>query len=58
MAKIITIGKGNLEKRMIEILLENGYTSPFSILRHVKDEDVTFTLQLNLKGLQALFIAN
>lgn len=43
--KIITIGKGNLEKRMIEILLENGYTSPFGILRHVKDEDVTFTLQ-------------
>jgi hypothetical protein len=57
-AKIMTIGEGNLEKRMIEILLKNGYTGPFGILGHVKDEDVAFTLHKNLIGLQSLFLVN
>ncbi|MFT6754608.1 MAG: hypothetical protein ACJAV9_000075 [Urechidicola sp.] len=38
---------------MIEILLNKGYTG----LGHIKDEDVAFTLQKNLQGIQALFVA-
>ena len=56
--KIMTIGQGALEKKMIEILLKKGYTGPLGILGHVKDEDVAFTLQKNLVGLQSLSLAN
>jgi sugar phosphate isomerase/epimerase len=56
--KIMTIGQGTLEKKMIEFLLKKGYTGLFGILGHVKDEDVAFTLQENLVGLQSLFVAN
>ena len=56
--KIMTIGQGTLEKKMIEILLKKGYTGPFGILGHVKDENVAFTLQENLTGLQSLSLTN
>ena len=56
--KIITIGQGNLEKRMIKMLLEKGYKGPFGILGHVNGEDVEFTLQKNLTGLQSLSLTN
>lgn len=53
--KIISIGQGTLEKKMIEVLLTEGYTGPFAILGHVKNEDVKQTLQRNFMGIQALF---
>ena len=53
--KIISIGQGTLEKKMIEVLLKEGYTGPFAILGHVKNEDVKQTLQRNFMGIQALF---
>tara|TARA_B110000967_G_scaffold157587_1_gene162764 strand:+ start:195 stop:1010 length:816 start_codon:yes stop_codon:yes gene_type:complete len=56
--KIMTIGQGTLEKKMIEILLKKGYTGPFGILGHVKDEDAEFTLQKNLTALQSLSLTN
>lgn len=40
---------------MIEVLLKEGYTGPFAILGHVKNEDVKQTLQRNFMGIQALF---
>ena len=53
--KIIPIGEGNLEKEMINLLLNLDYKGPFGILGHVKNKDVARTLKKNLKGLEALF---
>ncbi|MEW4922689.1 TIM barrel protein [Algibacter sp. 2305UL17-15] len=53
--KIITIGKGNLEKDMIQQLLDLKYSGPFGILGHVKGGDPEVILQENLEGLWQLF---
>lgn len=56
--KIITIGKGDLEKEMIQQLLDLNYNGPFGILGHVKGGDPEIILQENLNGLQKLFPNN
>ena len=56
--KIISIGKGNLEKEMIQLLLDKGYQGPWGILGHVKGGDPEVILKENLKGLQTLFPNN
>ncbi|GGK10698.1 hypothetical protein GCM10007962_01030 [Yeosuana aromativorans] len=56
--KIITIGQGNLEKDMIQQLLDLKYTGPFGILGHVKGGDPEVILPENLQGLQHLFPLN
>ncbi|MFG6686073.1 sugar phosphate isomerase/epimerase family protein [Mariniflexile sp. HNIBRBA6329] len=53
--KIITLGEGNLEKDMIQQLLDLKYSGPFGILGHVKGGDPEIILQQNLEGLQQLF---
>lgn len=53
--KIISIGKGNLEKQMIQQLLDLNYRGPFNILGHVKGGDPELILEENFKGLQTLF---
>ena len=53
--KIITIGKGNLEKEMIQYILNLGYQGPFGILGHVKGGDAKEILIQNEIGLQKLF---
>ncbi|MGY5354935.1 sugar phosphate isomerase/epimerase family protein [Wenyingzhuangia sp. IMCC45467] len=57
-SKIITIGKGNLEKEMIISLLNIGYKGPFGILGHVKGGDPELVLQENYQGLKSLMIEN
>ncbi len=52
--KIITIGKGDLEKGMIQLVLDLNYTGPFGILGHVKGGDPEIILKNNEKGLQNL----
>lgn len=54
--KILPIGQGDLERDMIQALLEKGYNGPFGILGHVEDEDVEAVLKRNLEGLQRLSI--
>jgi len=54
--KIITIGKGDLEKQMIQQLLDLNYTGSFNILGHVKGGDPETILEKNYKGLQRLFL--
>lgn len=56
--KIISIGKGDLEKNMIQSLLKTGYKGPFGILGHVKGGDPEIILKENLTGLQELFSNN
>lgn len=53
--KIITIGAGDLEKEMINQLLELKYKGPFGILGHVKGGDPEFVLEENYRGLQSIF---
>ncbi len=53
--KIMTIGEGDHERNMIEILLENGYQGPWGILGHVENKDVRKVLEQNLSGLESLY---
>ena len=52
--KIITIGQGNLEQKMIQELLDLGYKKPFTILGHVKGGDPEIILEKNYNGLQKI----
>jgi len=56
--KIISIGKGNLEKEMIQVLLDKGYLGPWAILGHVKGGDPEIILEDNLKGLYNIYPNN
>jgi len=53
--KILTIGSGDQEKRMIDQFLEAGFEGPFGILGHIEDADVQMILEANLKGLKSLY---
>lgn len=53
--KIISIGKGNLEKDMIQQILNLNYKGPFGILGHVKGGDPELILEENYSGLLELF---
>jgi len=53
--KIIPIGKGNLEKDMIQQLVNLGFKGPFNILGHVKGSDPERILEENFNGLKTLF---
>lgn len=52
--KILTIGQGDHEKEMIDLLLEKGYEGDFGILGHVEEADVEVILKANLEGLKEL----
>ncbi|WP_397447597.1 sugar phosphate isomerase/epimerase family protein [Polaribacter sp. R77954] len=53
--KIITIGKGNLEKSMINELFKLNYQGTFNLLGHVKGGDPELILEENFLGLKVLF---
>ncbi|PCI33216.1 MAG: AP endonuclease [Flavobacteriaceae bacterium] len=53
--KILSIGKGDLEKEMIQSVLNTGYKGPFGILGHVKGGDPAIILKENVEGLHTLF---
>jgi hypothetical protein len=53
--KILPIGSGNLEKEMIEMFLDAGFSGPFGILGHIEDADVKVILQNNLAGFKTLY---
>ncbi len=49
---------GNLEKDMIQAILNLGYLGPFGILGHGKGGDAEVILKKNLRGLQNLIPQN
>ncbi len=49
--KLLTIGAGDHEIEMINILIEKGYKGDFGILGHVEEADVESILKANLNGL-------
>lgn len=51
--KILPIGRGDLELKLLRIISESGWHGPIGILNHT-DEDAEVRLQENLRGLEGL----
>lgn len=49
--KILPIGSGLYEKRMIQAIIESGYDGPIGIIDHLDDQDTGKSLRDNLAGL-------
>ena len=52
--KILTIGSGTNEKRMIEVVLGSGYAGPVGVIDHRNELDSKMAIQDNIEGLQKL----
>ncbi|MFH1922930.1 MAG: TIM barrel protein [Planctomycetota bacterium] len=52
--KILPIGRGRHDKRLIETIAESGYRGPIGILDHRADTDAERSLRENLDGLKNL----
>ena len=52
--KILPIGKGQHERRMIEMVLHSGYSGPIGVLDHRNEMDAEESLKENLNGLALL----
>lgn len=52
--KIVPLGKGKHEKKMLQIVLESGYRGPIGIIDHRSDVDAEQSLRENLEGLRTL----
>ena len=50
--KILALGKGEHEERMLKILIESGYEGPIGILDHQNHLDAEESLRANLDGLK------
>ena len=52
--KILPIGQGEHDARIIRIILDSGYAGPIGILDHRPELDAEISLRQNLEGLDAL----
>jgi sugar phosphate isomerase/epimerase len=52
--KILTIGQGRHDRRMIEAVIASGYKGPIGIIDHRPETDAEETLRENLAGLEGL----
>lgn len=52
--KILPLGKGEHDQRMLEIIRRSGYRGPIGILDHRSDVDAEQSLRENLEGLKRL----
>ncbi len=52
--KILTLGKGDYEREMIQQLLDAGYKGDFGILGHIEDQDVEKVLKANMAGFEEM----
>jgi hypothetical protein len=52
--QILPVGKGDLERDMLRVVIESGYRGPIGILGHREDEDAEVALRQNLEGLEIL----
>ena len=50
--KILDVGAGEHDQRLIQILIDSGYRGPIGILGHIASEDVSVVLGRNLNGLE------
>ena len=52
--KILELGKGEHEQKMLKVVLESEYNGPVGILDHQNELDAENSLQANLVGLDSL----
>ncbi len=52
--KILPLGAGSHERRMIQQLIDSGYRGPLGLLGHVEDADVAEVLRRNHDGLREI----
>jgi sugar phosphate isomerase/epimerase len=52
--KILTVGQGDRERAMLEIIQQSGWRGPIGIIDHRPETDSEETLRGNLSGLEAL----
>ncbi len=52
--QILTIGEGDFENEMINVLRDEGFDGPWGILVHIKSEHVQKVLERNMNGLKSL----
>ena len=50
--KILVIGEGEEDARLIRAIIESGFDGPIGILGHVAEEDAEARLRANLEGLE------
>jgi len=56
--KIITLGKGKEEKRMLDVVYASGYRGPIGLIDHNKKVRSEISLRASLKGLAAIVKSN
>ncbi len=52
--KILPIGDGEFEQKMIRVIIRSGYEGPIGILGHVADRDVAEVIRENIEGLERI----
>jgi hypothetical protein len=52
--KILTVGQGDRESKMLEELALSGFKGHVGIIGHLEEEDVEIVLKRNLEGLESL----
>ena len=52
--QIATLGNGDREREMIEVIFKSGWRGPVGIIGHNRSADVKQTLQANLDGLRSI----
>ena len=52
--KILPLGQGPHDARLIRVIRDSGYKGPIGILDHRSDTDAKVALQQNLNGLKKL----
>lgn len=52
--QIATLGKGDRERDMIDVIYKSGWRGPVGIIGHNRSADAKRTLQANLDGLRSI----
>lgn len=54
--KILTLGQGNEDLKILKMISESGYKGPVGILGHTENEDIEIVLKRNIEGLKKLLL--
>jgi sugar phosphate isomerase/epimerase len=54
--KILPLGQGNEDIKIIKMIAESGYDGPIGIIGHIEDEDVEIVLKRNIEGLKKILL--
>jgi sugar phosphate isomerase/epimerase len=54
--KILPLGQGPEDEKILRMIKESGYSGPIGIIGHIAEEDVEVVLKRNLEGLKKLLV--